>query len=134
MTVARDYLVSLSLLGLPKSCYSYQDYVNRREKLPKWERLCSDLVQEQFRQTTKDGSSSKTDDEENCALDGKAKKRQGKKSQSKSETGKEGKKQDTSKVKCFNYHDHGHYATKFPQNKKNNKKALRAVVGEPLAS
>ena len=30
-------LVSLALLGLPKSWHSYQDFVNGREKLPGWE-------------------------------------------------------------------------------------------------
>ena len=40
-----DELVSLALLGLPKSWYSYQDSVNGREKLPDWERLWSNLVQ-----------------------------------------------------------------------------------------
>ena len=108
--------------------------MNGREKLPDWERLWSDLVQEEFLRNTSDGSSSKTDDEENCALDGKEKKGKGKKSYSKSETGKEGKKLDMSKVKCFHYHDHGHYATNCPQNKKNNKKALGVAVGEALAS
>ena len=36
-------------------------------------------MQEEFRQNTRDGSSSKIDDEENCALAGKAKKGKGKK-------------------------------------------------------
>ena len=39
-----------------------------------------------------------------------------------------------SKVKCFQCHDHGNYATNCPQKKKNNKKALRAAMGEALAS
>ena len=39
-----------------------------------------------------------------------------------------------SKVKCFHGHDHGHYATNFPQKKKNKKKALTAATGEPVAS
>ena len=42
MTV--DDMVSLSLLGLPKSWHSYQDLVNGREKLPDWERLWSNLM------------------------------------------------------------------------------------------
>ena len=88
------------------------------------------MVQEEFRRNTREGSSSKIDDEENCALDGKGKKGKGKKSFSKYETGKEGKKKDMSKVKCFNCHDHGNYATNCPQNKKNTKKALRAITGE----
>ena len=39
ITIANDDLVSLALLGLPKSWHSYQDSVNGREKLPDWERL-----------------------------------------------------------------------------------------------
>ena len=46
ISVMDDYLVSLALLSLPKSWHSYQDSVNGREKLPKWERLWLDLVQE----------------------------------------------------------------------------------------
>ena len=34
ITVAKEDMVSLSLLGLPKSWHSYQDSVNGREKLP----------------------------------------------------------------------------------------------------
>ena len=37
ITVDDDDLVSLALLGLPKSCHSYEDSVNGREKLPGWE-------------------------------------------------------------------------------------------------
>jgi hypothetical protein len=39
-----DDLVSLALLGIPKSWHSYQDFVNGREKFPDWERLWLDLV------------------------------------------------------------------------------------------
>ena len=38
-TVDDEDLVSLALLGLPKSWHSYQDSVNGHEKLPGWERL-----------------------------------------------------------------------------------------------
>ena len=65
-----------------------------------------DLVQEEFRRNTRDGSSSKIDDEENCALYGKPKKGKGKKSYSKSKSGKEGKKHDMSKVNFFHCHEH----------------------------
>ena len=44
ITVVDDDLVSLALLGLPKSWHSYEDSVNEREKLPGWERLWSNLV------------------------------------------------------------------------------------------
>ena len=62
--------------------------MNGREKLPDWERLWSDLVQEDFRQNTKDGFSSKIDDEEHCALFGKENNGKGKKFHSKSKNGK----------------------------------------------
>ena len=39
VTVDDEDLVSLALLGLPKSWHSYQDSVNGRENLPGWERL-----------------------------------------------------------------------------------------------
>ena len=38
-----------------------------------------------------------------------------------------------SRVKCFHCHEHGHYATNFPQ-MKNNKKASGFTNGEALAS
>ena len=89
-------------------------------------------MQEEFRRNTRDGSSSKNADEEDCALAAKAKKGKGKKFHSKSES-KNGKKQDMSKVKCFHCHKHGHFATNCLQKKKN-KKAGGSVAGEALAS
>ena len=56
ITVADDELVSLALLALSKNWHSYQDSVNGREKLSDWERLWSDLVQEDIRRSTRDGS------------------------------------------------------------------------------
>ena len=44
-----EYLVSLALLGLPKSWHSYKESVNGREKLPRWKQLWLDLVQEEIR-------------------------------------------------------------------------------------
>jgi hypothetical protein len=129
--VTNDDLVSLDLLGLPKNWNSYQDSVNGREKLLDWERLWLDLVQEEFRWKTRDGSSSKHDDEEDFSLDSKERKGKGKKFHSKSDS--KGKKLDLSKVKCFYYHEHGNLATNCPQKKKK-KKAVGAVVGEALAS
>eukprot|EP00253_Pinus_taeda_P021524 PITA_21524 len=109
---------------------SWEDSVNGREKLPGLERLWSDLVQEEIRRSTRDGSSSKGADEENCALAAKAKKGKSKKA---SQSGAKGKKQDMSKVKCFHCHQHGHYATNCPQKKKN-KQAVGSAGGEALAS
>ena len=127
VTVDDEDLVSLALLGLLNCWHSYEGFVNGREKLPGWEQLWSDLVQEEIRRSTRDGSSSKNEDEENCALAAKARKGNGRKFPSKSEV--KGKKQDLSKVNCFHCHEHEHFATNFPQKKKNKKAA-----GEALAS
>ena len=89
VTVDDEDLVSLALLGLPKGWHSYQDSVNGREKFPGWERLWSDLVQEEIRRSTRDGSSSKKYNEENCALATKSKKGKSKKA---SHSGAKGKK------------------------------------------
>ena len=88
-------------------------------------------MQEDFRWNTKDGSSSKHDDEEDCALA--AKERKGKSKKNFSQSSAKGKKQDMSKVKCFHCHQHGHYATNCPQKKKN-KQAVGSAAGEALAS
>lgn len=44
ITVAEDDMVSLTLLGLPKSWNNYQDSMNGRDKLLDLERLWSDLM------------------------------------------------------------------------------------------
>eukprot|EP00253_Pinus_taeda_P030511 PITA_30511 len=100
------------------------------EKGDRWERLWSDLVQEEIRQNTRDRSSSKASDEENCALAAKTKKGKNKKA---SHSSAKGKKQDMSKVKCFHCHQHKHYATNCPQKKKN-KQVAGSAAGEALAS
>ena len=80
-----------------------------------------------FRRNTRDGSSSKHDDEEACAFSAKERKGKGKKFHSKSES--KGKKLDLSKVKCFKCHEHRHLATNYPQKKKK-----RKASGDSLAS
>ena len=109
-------MVSLGLLDLPKSWHSYQDSVNGREKLLVWERLWSDLVQEEIRWSTRDGSSS-MQDEENCALSSKVKKGKEKVSLSESCSSNDGKKVDKVKVRFFRCHELGHYATNCPKKK-----------------
>ena len=61
-------------------------------------------MKEEIKRNTRDGSSSKTDDEENCALSIKARKGKGKISHSKSDSYHGGKKKDMMKVKCFHCH------------------------------
>ena len=62
-----------------------------------------------------------------------AKARKGKGNKNASQSSVDGKERDMSKVKCFHYHEHGHYAMNCPQKKKN-KQATGAAVGEALAS
>jgi len=59
------------------------------------------LVQEEIRLNTRDETSSKGDDEEKYALEGKENKGKGKKSQSKAESGQGGKNKHLSKIKFF---------------------------------
>jgi len=90
-------------------------------------------MQEEIRRSTRDGSSSKNDDEENLALAIKERKGKGKASHSKPNSSHGGKKVDKSKVRCFNCHEMGHYVTNFPS-KKSNKGSLKGSEGEALAS
>ena len=90
-------------------------------------------MQEEIRRRTKDGFSSKQDDEENLALASKAQKGKGKASHSKSSSSHGGKKIDKSKVRCFNCREVGHYATNCPQNK-SKKGCSKESDGEALAS
>eukprot|EP00253_Pinus_taeda_P028600 PITA_28600 len=86
-----------------------------------------------IRQNTRDGTSSKHDDEESRALARKGKKGKGKKSQSKGDYDQVGKKKDLSKIKYFQCHELGHYAPNCLQ-KKLEKKPSGGATSEALAS
>ena len=74
-------------------------------------------MQEEIKRSTRDGSSSNNDDEENLVLASKARKGKGKASHFKSNSSNGEKKGDMSKVRCFNCNKMGHYATNFPSKK-----------------
>ena len=99
-----------------------------REKLPDWQRLWDDFVQEESRMGQGSGSSNSAPqivDEEALALIGKSKGKEKRK--------KSGKKNlDMSKVKCFIFHKQGHFASKCPDKKKksNTQMAASAEVDE----
>eukprot|EP00253_Pinus_taeda_P024896 PITA_24896 len=95
--------------------------------------ITNDDYMEEIRRSTRDGSSSKKDDEENLALVSKVRKGKGKVSHSKSSSSHGGKKIDKSKVRCFHCHEVGHYATNCPQNK-SKKGSSKGSHGEALAS
>jgi len=90
------------------------------------------LVQEEIRWNTTDGTSSKCEDEEICASDGKENNGKRNKSQSKAEFDERVKKKDLSKIKCLHCHELEHYSTKCPHKKARNKTS-GGVVGEALA-
>eukprot|EP00253_Pinus_taeda_P026149 PITA_26149 len=86
----------------------------------------------EIKRSTRDGYSSKNDDEENMALACKARKGKEKAFHFKSNSSHGGKKGDMSKVRCFNCHKMGHYATNFPS-KKSKKRSSVGSKGEALA-
>eukprot|EP00253_Pinus_taeda_P030304 PITA_30304 len=88
---------------------------------------------EEIRRSKRDSSLSKNDDEENLDLASKARKEKGKASNFKTNSSHGGKKGDMSKVRCFNCHEMGHYATKCPS-KKSKKGSSVGLEGEALAS
>lgn len=90
-------------------------------------------MQEEIRRSTRDGSSSKNDDEENLALASKARKGKGNASNFKLNSYHGGKKSDMSKVRCFNCHKMGLYVTNFPS-KKSKKGSSEGSEGKALAS
>ena len=90
-------------------------------------------MQEEIIRSTRDGSSSNQDDEENIALMSKARKGKGNVSHPKSSSSHGGKKFEELKVRCIHCHEVGHYATNFPQ-KKSKKGSSKGSNGEALAS
>ena len=86
-----------------------------------------------MRRSTRYGSSSKHDDEENIALASKERKGKGKASHSKLSSSHGGKKIDKSKVRCFHCHEVGHFATNCPL-KKSKVGSKEGSEGEALAS
>jgi len=92
-TVAEQDLVSLALLGLHKSWYSFQDAMSDRENILGWERLWSDCVQEEIQRRMRDGREAPTEDKENLALVGKSKAK-GKKGQREAKSSQKGKKEE----------------------------------------
>jgi len=90
-------------------------------------------MQEEIQRSTRDGSSSSKEDEENCALASKEKKGKEKDSHPKLSSSYGGKKVDKLKVRCFHCHEVGHFATNCPL-RKSKKGSVEGVEGEALAS
>ena len=100
-------LVCIALDGFSKSWDVFVRGVVAREKLLEWKHLWDDLLQEEIRLGQSRSSSSPLVDEEGLALVSKGKGKQKKK--------KGGNKNiDFSKIKCFQCHKMGHFASQCP--------------------
>jgi hypothetical protein len=126
--IADSDLVRTTLNGVSKQWVVFVEGIVAREKLPDWERLCDDFVQEETWRGYVHGSSSTGHEEENVALATTSKKKFRKGPKGGQKPKGEGKK-DMSKVKCFACHKFGHYAEQCP-NKKKKQTAASAEVEE----
>jgi hypothetical protein len=115
--IADSDLVRTTLNGVSKQWAVFVEGIVAREKLPGWERLWDDFVQEETRRGYVHGSSSAGHEEENVALATTSKKKFKKGPKGGQKPKGEGKK-DMSKVKCFACHKFGHYAGQCPNKKK----------------
>jgi hypothetical protein len=121
-------LVRTTLNGVSKQWVVFVEGIVVREKLPNFERLWDDFVQEETRRGYVHGSSSTGHEEENVALAANSKKKFKKGPKGGNKPKSEGKK-DMSKVKCFACHKFGHYGGQCP-NKKKKQTAASAAVEE----
>jgi hypothetical protein len=119
-------LVRTTLNGVSKQWVVFVEGIVAREKLPNWERLWDDFVQEETRRGYVHGSSSTGHDEENVALAANIKKKFKKGPKGGNKPKGEGNK-DMSKVKCFACHKFGHYAGQCPKKKKKQTTASTTV-------
>jgi hypothetical protein len=102
-------LMRTTLNGVSKQWVVFVEGIVAREKLPGWECLWDDFVQEETQRGYVHGSSSIGHEEENVALATTSKKKFKKGVKGGQKPKGEGKK-DMSKVKCFSFHKFGHYA------------------------
>lgn len=103
--VDEEKLVYVALNGFTKSWEPFVKGICAREKLPNWQRLWDDRIQEETREEPKER---KQEDGENLALVDQTKR-------SKGQGSKEGGKKDLRRVKCFACHMMGHYASQCPE-------------------
>jgi hypothetical protein len=119
-TVLDAELVNVALNGFTKAWKPFIMGICARERLPNWERLWDDCIQQETHtQASKQGGGSA---DENLALVSKTKKGKAKvfkKVDSQGEGQQSGQKRDMSKIKCYICHKNGHFASQCPLRKKN---------------
>jgi hypothetical protein len=102
----------VALNGFPGSWEPFVQRICAQEKLPPFDRMWIDCIQEEAQIESRNGKQRGSDDE-NQALVAHARKCRGKCSRGR-EASPEQWKKDLSKVKCFACHKQGHYASKCP--------------------
>jgi hypothetical protein len=115
--IVESELVRTKLNGVSKQWVVFVEGIVAREKLPNWECLWDDFVQEETWRGYVHGNISTGHDEENVALAPKNKKKFRKGPKGGNKPKGEGKK-DMSKVNFFACHKFGHYAGQCLNNKK----------------
>lgn len=127
-------LTMLALNGLPTSWESFIQGISARSKLPKFDRLKTDCIQEESKLTTR-GAGINSQNEEMQALNSQSHKR-GKRNNFKKRRGKDSTKKqsfklkrDLCKVQCFRCDKYGHIAIKCPDRPK--PQASIVEVSEP---
>ena len=101
-----------------------------REKLPSWDRICDDFVQEETQRGLLQCSGlTSRQDKEDVALTAKGKKKNKKGPKKSGAKQQDGQKKDLSIVKCFACHKMGHYVGQC-LNKKKKKQQQTAAAAE----
>jgi hypothetical protein len=116
-------LVNVALNGFTKSWEPFVKGIRAREKLPDWQRLWDDCIQQETREESK--ASKQGGSDENLTLVSQTRKGKGK---GNNEGATSQPMKDLSKVKCFACHKSGHYASQCQEKKKGKGKSQQVAT------
>jgi hypothetical protein len=117
----------VAMNGVPGSWEPFLQGICAQEKLPQFDRLWIDCIQEEARIESKNGKQKSIDDE-NLALNTHARKGRRNGSPRREASPKQRKKKDLSKVNCFACHMLGHCASQCPKRKEEKAKQQASLV------